>query len=84
MAPSDGRYLFQVDQGHVRIGRFGERLEQMGSDAGQEVTTPPRRQKGHRFLGQLGEVIVSGLHIAETRSRPGPSEEIPGRDWGRE
>ena len=39
--------------------------KQSGGDAGEEVPAAPRRQKRHRFLRELREVLIRAMHVAE-------------------
>ena len=58
LAAERGGHLFQVDQGHVGVGRLGQGAQQARGDAGQEVPAAARRQERHRLLGQLRQVLI--------------------------
>ena len=58
LAAERGRHLFEVDQGHVGVGRLGDGAEQLRGDAGEEVPAAARRQERHRLVRELRQVLV--------------------------
>ena len=83
LAPSEAVTFSRLQQRHVRIGRLGHRPQQARRDAGEEVPAAPRRQKRHRFLRQLHEVVVGGRSRRGRDSGPARCGSFPGRDWDR-
>ena len=77
-------HLLQVVEGQVRVGRVGDRPQQLRGDAGQEVPAPAAWTGTALLLGQPGQVLAGGRHVAERvaaedRGRPSPR---PGRGRG--
>src|SRR5262249_41414338 len=64
-AAQRGGYFFQVDQGHIGIGRLRHGAEQTRRDVGQELPAAARRQKRHCLGGELCQIVKRPVQVPE-------------------